>query len=144
MLRLMVLKTAWLMDTVGDKGAHTEIQTIKIAIPAAVEWIFDNAIQTYGAGGLSQDFFLAEGFAYSHTLRFADGPDEVHKNALARNELKRQRAAREATVPAGVTASGFRTGPPARISNCGAAHRHAERPLAALLAVRRPLGGLLL
>ena len=102
MLRLRVLKTAWPMDTVGNKGAHTEIQTIKIATPAAVEWIFDNAIQTYGAGGLSQDFFLAKGFAYSRTLRFADGPDEVHKNALARNELKRQRAAREAKVPAGV------------------------------------------
>ena len=99
-LRLMVLKTAWLMDTVGNKGAHTEIQTIKIATPQAIEWIFDKAIQVHGAGGLSQDFNLAEGFAYIRTLRFADGPDEVHKNALARNELKRQRALREAKVPA--------------------------------------------
>ncbi|MGM7778897.1 acyl-CoA dehydrogenase family protein [Arthrobacter sp. KNU-44] len=94
-LRLMVLKTAWLMDTVGNKGAHTEIQAIKIATPSTVEWILDKAIQVHGAGGLSQDFFLASAFAYARTLRFADGPDEVHKNALARNELKRQRARRK-------------------------------------------------
>ncbi|CCQ46197.1 acyl-CoA dehydrogenase, N-terminal domain protein [Pseudarthrobacter siccitolerans] len=95
-LRLMVLKTAWLMDTVGNKGAHTEIQAIKIATPSTVEWILDKAIQVHGAGGLSQDFFLASAFAYARTIRFADGPDEVHKNALARNELKRQRARRNA------------------------------------------------
>ncbi|MGZ5369284.1 acyl-CoA dehydrogenase family protein [Aeromicrobium sp.] len=89
-LRLLVLKTAWLMDTVGNRGAHTEIQAIKIATPATVEWILDKAIQTHGAGGLSQDFPLAEWFAGIRTLRFADGPDEVHKNALARNELKKQ------------------------------------------------------
>jgi len=93
-LRLMVLKTAWLMDTVGNKGAHTEIQAIKIATPATVEWIIDKAIQAHGAGGLSQDFILASSAAYVRTLRFADGPDEVHKNSLARNELKRQRARR--------------------------------------------------
>lgn len=91
-LRVLVLKTAWLMDTVGNKGAHTEIQAIKIATPAAVEWILDKAIQVHGAGGLSQDFDLASSFAYARTLRFADGPDEVHKNSLARRELKRQRA----------------------------------------------------
>jgi len=89
-LRLLVLKTAWLMDTVGNKGAHTEIQAIKIATPQTVEWILDKAIQTHGAGGLSQDFPLALWFAQIRTLRFADGPDEVHKNALARNELKKQ------------------------------------------------------
>ncbi|MEO6471459.1 MAG: acyl-CoA dehydrogenase family protein [Aeromicrobium sp.] len=89
-LRLLVLKTAWLMDTVGNKGAHTEIQAIKIATPETVGWILDKAIQTHGAGGLSQDFPLAEWSAGMRTLRFADGPDEVHKNALARNELKRQ------------------------------------------------------
>jgi acyl-CoA dehydrogenase len=95
-LRLLVLKTAWLMDTVGNKGAHTEIQAIKIATPATVEWILDKAIQTHGAGGLSQDFPLANSFAGIRTLRFADGPDEVHKNSLARNEIKRQVAARAA------------------------------------------------
>jgi acyl-CoA dehydrogenase len=89
-LRLLVLKTAWLMDTVGNKGAHTEIQAIKIATPATVEWILDKAIQVHGAGGLSQDFPLASMIAGIRTLRFADGPDEVHKNALARAELRRQ------------------------------------------------------
>ena len=88
-LRLLVLKTAWLMDTVGNKGAHTEIQAIKIATPSTVEWILDKAIQIHGAGGLSQDFPLAEAFAGIRTLRFADGPDEVHKSALARAELAR-------------------------------------------------------
>ncbi|MDQ3616651.1 MAG: acyl-CoA dehydrogenase family protein [Actinomycetota bacterium] len=93
-LRLLVLKTAWLMDTVGNRGAHTEIQAIKIATPKTVEWILDKAIQVHGAGGLSQDFPLAASFAGIRTLRFADGPDEVHKNALARNELRRRAESR--------------------------------------------------
>ncbi|GAB08945.1 hypothetical protein GOARA_022_00210 [Gordonia araii NBRC 100433] len=88
-LRLLVFKAAWLMDTVGNKGAHTEIQAIKIATPSTVEWILDKAIQTHGAAGLSQDTPLAALFAGNRTLRFADGPDEVHKNALARAELRR-------------------------------------------------------
>ena len=58
-IRLLVLKTAWLMDTVGNKGAHTEIQAIKIAVPAMAEWVLDKAIQAHGAGGVSQDFPLA-------------------------------------------------------------------------------------
>lgn len=91
-LRLLVLKAAWLMDTVGNRGAHTEIQAIKIATPATVQWILDKAIQTHGAGGLSQDFPLAAAYAGIRTLRFADGPDEVHKDALARHELKKQAA----------------------------------------------------
>jgi acyl-CoA dehydrogenase len=95
-LRLLVLKAAWLMDTVGNKGAHTEIQAIKIAAPATVQWILDKAIQVHGAGGLSQDFPLAGAYAGIRTLRFADGPDEVHKNSLARAELRRQATAREA------------------------------------------------
>ena len=90
-LRLLVLKTAWLMDTVGNKGAHSEIQAIKIATPETVQWILDKAIQVHGAGGLSQDFPLAESFAGIRTLRFADGPDEVHKNALAKAEIQRQK-----------------------------------------------------
>jgi len=93
-LRLLVLKTAWLMDTVGNRGAHAEIQAIKIATPATVQWILDKAIQTHGAAGLSQDLDLAAGYAGIRTLRFADGPDEVHINALARTELARQAAAR--------------------------------------------------
>jgi acyl-CoA dehydrogenase len=91
-LRLLVLKTAWLMDTKGNKGAHTEIQAIKIATPETVQWILDKAIQVHGAAGLSQDFPLAAAYAGIRTLRFADGPDEVHKNALARAELRRQAA----------------------------------------------------
>ncbi|MBC9820999.1 acyl-CoA dehydrogenase family protein [Terrabacter sp. MAHUQ-38] len=91
-LRLLVLKTAWLMDTVGNKGAHTEIQAIKIATPKTVEWVLDKAIQVHGAAGLSQDTELAAAFAGIRTLRFADGPDEVHKNALAKAELQRYAA----------------------------------------------------
>ncbi|MEX5636972.1 acyl-CoA dehydrogenase family protein [Parafrankia sp. FMc2] len=98
-LRLLVLKTAWLMDTVGNRAAHTEIQAIKIATPAAVQWILDKAIQAHGAAGLSQDLPLAEAYASIRTLRFADGPDEVHKAALARAEIRRQAAARAARQP---------------------------------------------
>ncbi|MEU7766579.1 acyl-CoA dehydrogenase family protein [Nocardia sp. NPDC049190] len=92
-LRLLVLKTAWLMDTVGNKGAHTEIQAIKIATPRTVEWILDKAIQVHGAGGLSQDFPLAASYANIRSLRFADGPDETHKNSLARHELRKRLSA---------------------------------------------------
>ena len=90
--RLLVLKTAWLMDTVGNKGAHTEIQAIKIATPAMAEWVIDKAIQAHGAGGISQDFPLAQLWASARTLRFADGPDEVHKRSLAWRELKKYAA----------------------------------------------------
>ena len=87
--RLLVLKTAWLMDTVGNKGAHTEIQAIKVATPAMAEWVIDKAIQAHGAAGVSQDFPLAHLWAATRSLRFADGPDEVHKRSLARRELRR-------------------------------------------------------
>jgi acyl-CoA dehydrogenase len=89
--RLLVLKAAWLMDTVGNKGAHTEIQAIKITVPVTVEWILDKAIQTYGAAGVSQDTPLARLWAAARTLRLADGPDEVHRRSLARRELARYR-----------------------------------------------------
>lgn len=98
-VRLLVLKTAWLMDTVGNRGARTEIQAIKIATPRTVQWILDKAIQVHGGGGVSDDFPLAEAFAGIRTLRLADGPDEVHLDSLARWELRRQREAR-ATEPA--------------------------------------------
>jgi acyl-CoA dehydrogenase len=87
--RLLVLKTAWLMDTVGNKGAHTEIQAIKIVTPAMAEWVIDKAIQTHGGGGVSQDFPLAQLWASARSLRFADGPDEVHKRSMARRELRK-------------------------------------------------------
>jgi acyl-CoA dehydrogenase len=94
--RLLVLKTAWLMDTVGNKGAHTEIQSIKIAVPSMAEWVLDKAIQAHGGGGVGQDFALAELWAGARTLRLADGPDEVHRRSLAKAELSRQAAARAA------------------------------------------------
>ncbi|HEX2771043.1 MAG TPA: acyl-CoA dehydrogenase family protein [Micromonosporaceae bacterium] len=87
--RLLVLKTAWLMDTVGNKGAHTEIQAIKIATPAMAEWVIDKAIQGFGGAGVSQDTPLATLWAQARTLRLADGPDEVHRASLARRELRR-------------------------------------------------------
>ena len=89
--RLLVLKTAWLMDTVGNKGAHTEIQAIKVATPRMAQWVIDKAIQTHGAAGVSQDLPLAHLWAAARTLRFADGPDEVHKRSLAHRELLRYR-----------------------------------------------------
>ncbi len=89
--RLLVLKTAWLMDTVGNKGAHTEIQAIKIAVPQMTEWVLDKAIQAHGAAGVSQDFPLASLWAHTRTLRLADGPDEVHKRSMARRELRKYR-----------------------------------------------------
>jgi acyl-CoA dehydrogenase len=87
--RLLVLKTAWLMDTEGNKGAHTEIQAIKIVTPAMAEWVIDRAIQAHGGGGVSQDFPLAHMWANARSLRFADGPDEVHKRSMARRELRK-------------------------------------------------------
>ena len=87
--RLLVLKTAWLMDTVGNKGAHTEIQAIKISTPLMTEWVLDKAIQAHGAGGVSQDFPLAALWTHARTLRLADGPDEVHRRSLARRELRK-------------------------------------------------------
>jgi acyl-CoA dehydrogenase len=89
--RLLVLKAAWLMDTVGNRGAHTEIQSIKVAVPSTVEWVLDKAIQAHGGGGVSQDFPLASLWTQARTMRIFDGPDEVHKRSLARRELRRYR-----------------------------------------------------
>ena len=89
--RLLVLKTAWLMDTVGNRGAHSEIQAIKIAVPSMTEWVIDKAIQTHGAAGVSQDTPLAFLWSSTRTLRLADGPDEVHKASLASRELRKYR-----------------------------------------------------
>jgi acyl-CoA dehydrogenase len=85
--RLLVLKTAWLMDTVGNKGARVEISAIKAAVPEMANWVIDRAIQAHGGGGVSQDFPLAELWAGVRTLHLADGPDEVHKRSIARREL---------------------------------------------------------
>jgi len=86
--RLLVLKAAWLMDTVGNRGAHTEIQAIKVAVPNTVEWVLDKAIQAHGGGGVSQDFPLASLWTQARTMRIFDGPDEVHRRSLARRELR--------------------------------------------------------
>jgi acyl-CoA dehydrogenase len=87
MARLLTLKTAWLMDTVGNKLARTEIAAIKVAAPAVALKVVDRAIQVHGGGGVSQDFPLAAMWAHLRTLRLADGPDEVHKLTIARREL---------------------------------------------------------
>jgi acyl-CoA dehydrogenase len=89
MIRLLTMKAAWLMDTVGNKGARTEIAAIKVAAPTTALRIIDRAIQVHGAGGVGQDFPLARMYAGIRTLRLADGPDEVHKMTIARAELRR-------------------------------------------------------
>jgi acyl-CoA dehydrogenase len=88
MLRLLAMKTAWLMDTVGNKHARTEIAAIKVAAPNVALKIIDRAIQVHGGGGVSDDFPLASMYAHMRTLRLADGPDEVHKMTIARHELR--------------------------------------------------------
>ncbi|HVF05945.1 MAG TPA: acyl-CoA dehydrogenase family protein [Frankiaceae bacterium] len=85
--RLLVLKTAWLIDTVGSRGAATEIAAIKVVVPRVVCRILDRAIQLHGAGGVSDDFPLAQMYAGARTLRIADGPDEVHIRTVGRREL---------------------------------------------------------
>jgi acyl-CoA dehydrogenase len=99
MARLYVLKTAWLMDTVGNQHARIEIAGIKVAVPNIALKIVDRAIQVHGGGGVSDDFPLAAMYAGLRTLRLADGPDEVHKLSVARQELRRQRERRSVTNP---------------------------------------------
>jgi acyl-CoA dehydrogenase len=89
MLRLLALKTAWLMDTVGNQHARIEIAAIKVAAPNVALKIIDRAIQVHGGAGVSDDFPLAWMYAHMRTLRLADGPDEVHKLTIARRELNR-------------------------------------------------------
>jgi acyl-CoA dehydrogenase len=89
MIRLLTLKAAYLMDTVGNKAAQTEIAAIKVAAPNVALKIVDRAIQVHGGGGVTDDFPLALAWAHLRTLRLADGPDEVHKRAIARLELRK-------------------------------------------------------
>jgi acyl-CoA dehydrogenase len=88
-VRLLVLKTAWLMDTVGNKGAGIEISAIKVAAPDVALRVIDRAIQAHGALGVSNDAPLASMYAHVRTLRLADGPDEVHRMSVARRELRK-------------------------------------------------------
>jgi acyl-CoA dehydrogenase len=87
--RLLTLHAAWKMDTVGNKAARKEIAMIKVAAPNMLCQVIDWAIQAHGAGGVSDDFGLANAYAHARTLRLADGPDEVHRNQIGRLELKR-------------------------------------------------------
>lgn len=86
--RLLTLKAAYMMDTVGNKAARKEIAMIKVVAPNVALRVIDRAIQAFGAAGVSDDFPLAAAFANVRTLRLADGPDEVHRDAIARMELK--------------------------------------------------------
>src|SRR3546814_5741279 len=88
--RLLTLRAAHLMDTVGNKEAKAEIAMIKVAAPNAACTIVDWAIQMFGGGGTSNDHLLTAAYANARLLRLADGPDEVHRNQIARLEIKRQ------------------------------------------------------
>jgi len=89
MIRLLTLKTAWLMDTVGNRQATVEIAAIKVAAPQIALRVIDRAIQAHGGAGVTEDFPLAQMWAHQRTLRIADGPDEVHKRTIAVRELRR-------------------------------------------------------
>jgi acyl-CoA dehydrogenase len=101
--RLLTLKAAYMMDTVGNKIARTEIAMIKVVAPNIACQIIDWAIQAHGAGGVSSDFPLAYAYAHQRTLRLADGPDEVHRNAIAKLELARHIASAPQDVEMPVT-----------------------------------------
>jgi acyl-CoA dehydrogenase len=85
--RLLTLEAAYMMDTVGNKVARAQIAMIKVVAPNIALRVLDRAIQAHGGAGVSQDFFLASAWANSRTLRLADGPDEVHLEAVAKYEL---------------------------------------------------------
>jgi acyl-CoA dehydrogenase len=95
--RLLVLKAAHMMDTVGNKGARAEIAMIKVVVPTMTLSVLDRAIQAHGGAGVSQDTFLASAWADVRTLRLADGPDEVHREAIAKLELGRRLHVRTTT-----------------------------------------------
>jgi acyl-CoA dehydrogenase len=85
--RLLTLKAAYLMDTVGNKAARAEIAMIKVVVPRTALRVIDRAIQAHGAAGVCDDFGLASAWAHARTIRLADGPDEVHREAIAKLEL---------------------------------------------------------
>ena len=85
--RLLTLKAAWMMDKAGNKAAKNEIAMIKVVAPTMALQVLDWAMQVHGAAGISGDFPLAYHYAGARTLRYADGPDEVHRNAIAKDEI---------------------------------------------------------
>ena len=94
--RFLVLHAAWKMDKVGNKEARKEIAMIKVLAPNMACKVIDMAMQVHGGGGVSDDFGLANMYAHQRTLRFADGPDEVHRNAIAKQEIAEQTTVAEA------------------------------------------------
>ena len=94
MARLLTLKAAYIMDVAGNKTAKAEIAMIKVVAPNVACDVIDMAIQAHGGGGVCDDFVLAGFYAHARTLRLDDGPDEVHRAAIAKLELGKQRAAR--------------------------------------------------
>jgi acyl-CoA dehydrogenase len=106
MARLLVMKTAWLMDTAGNDRARTEIAAIKAVVPGVALRVVDRAIQVHGGAGVSDDFPLARMYAGLRALRLADGPDEVHRRSVARQELRRQRERRAGAEGGGVPGGG--------------------------------------
>ena len=92
--RLLTMKAAWLMDTVGNKGARFEIAAIKVVAARMATTVIDRAIQLFGGAGLSDDWPLAQMYTYARTLHLVDGPDEVHKMQIARRELRKHEAFR--------------------------------------------------
>jgi acyl-CoA dehydrogenase len=89
--RLLVLHAAWKLDTAGPRGARSEVSQIKVAVPSMAQRVVDMAMQMHGAGGFSDDHPLAAAWASARSLRMADGPDEVHRDVVARLELRRHR-----------------------------------------------------
>jgi len=89
--RLITMKAAHLMDTVGNKVARGELAMVKVIVPRMTQRVLDRAIQAHGAAGVSDDFFLAKAWAHTRTIRLADGPDEVHREAIAKLELNKMK-----------------------------------------------------
>jgi acyl-CoA dehydrogenase len=88
--RLLTMKAAWMMDTVGNKAARGELAMVKVVVPRMALAVLDRSIQAHGAAGVSGDLFLASAWAHARSIRLADGPDEVHREAVAKIELRKQ------------------------------------------------------
>jgi alkylation response protein AidB-like acyl-CoA dehydrogenase len=124
--RLLTLKAAYMMDTVGNKAARQEIAMIKVVAPNMAQEIIDWAIQAFGGGGTNNDHFLAAALATARLLRLADGPDEVHRNQIGKLEVRRWRNSDPART--GGDANPLRPDESAALSASGRWPRPAERP----------------